>query len=405
MFELNPKKNPNQEELIWCTTNADEQAKCFEWSQQLIRIQHQRSQQNNQANTFPDSMFPNSNRFGGPGGNTGSAITDFSLSCYQTSDKDQCMNLIANERAHLVTLDPGEVFWGGRYHSLIPIVSERYGANREPGYFAVAVVKRSSQPWLRSMHDLRGVKACFPGVGKMAGWVLPVTALLDMRALDVRDCNNVVKNVASFFNQSCAPSALIDKHNPTGDNPTSMCSLCREWCSGSDAYAGFEGAIRCLSEVGDVAFVKHTTIDSMQRQQLQWSGAGASSRQFGPPPPLPPGIVTGPGMFQPPPPPPLSRSDLELLCPDGRRLPLEQYLQCNLGYVSADAVVTLSSVHPDKRVRIQNFLIQSAQLLGSSGNQRPGSGHWSMPAAARGQVKVQREHPCDARATASADAD
>ena len=344
VFELNPKKNPNQEELIWCTTNADEQAKCFEWSQQLIRIQNLKNQNNNQinqANAFSDGSFGNqfnrqfaSSTFNQPN----SAINDFSLGCYQTSDKDQCMNLMANERVHLVTLDPGEIFWGGRYHSLIPIVTERYGPTRESGYFAVAVVKRISAGYIRSVADLRGMKACFPGVGKMAGWVLPMSLLQDMRVLDIKDCNNVVKNVASFFNQTCAPSALIDKHNPTGDNPLSMCSLCKEWCSGSDEYAGFEGSIKCLMEAGDVAFVKHTTIDMMQKQLM-------NVRNFGGPP--------------------MSRNDFELLCPDGRRAPLDSYRSCNLGFVPADAVVTLSSVLPEKRIRVQNFLIQSAQLFGN----------------------------------------
>lgn len=350
VFELNPKKNPNQEELIWCTTNADEQAKCFEWSQQLIRIQNLKTQ-TNQMNNLPNNPFSsnniNNNAFGGQFNRQfasssfnqpNSGINDFSLSCYQTSDKDQCMNLIANERAHLVTLDPGEIFWGGRYHSLIPIVTERYGPTRESGYFAVAVVRRTSASYIRNVHELRGMKACFPGVGKMAGWVLPLSLLQDMRVLDIRDCNNVVKNVAFFFNQTCAPGALIDKHNPSGDNPLSMCSLCKEHCSGSDEYAGFEGAIKCLMEAGDVAFVKHTTIGLMQKQLM-------SIRNFGGPP--------------------VSLSDFELLCPDGRRAPLDSYRSCNLGFVPADAVVTLSSVPIAKRIRIQNFLIQSSQLFGN----------------------------------------
>lgn len=76
------------------------------------------------------------------------------------------MNLIANERAHLVTLDAGEIFMGGRHHSLIPIMAERYGLAREAGYFSVAVVKKDSAHFIQSPQDLWNKRACFTGVGK-----------------------------------------------------------------------------------------------------------------------------------------------------------------------------------------------------------------------------------------------
>lgn len=332
-FDLNPKKTPGQEELIWCTISAEEQQKCFEWSQQLRRIQQEMSSKNQRQGYqgFSDPSSPNAQIM--------NPIEHFTLGCYQTSDKDQCMNLLANERVHLVTLDPGEVFWGGRYHSLVPIASERYGLTKEAGYFAVAVVKRESASYIQTLFDLRGKKACFPGVGKMAGWVLPMSLLLDTKILPLRDCNNMVKNAALFFNESCAPNALLDKHNPTGDNPISMCSLCKERCSGSDIYANFDGALRCLAEQGDVAFVKHTTVEMMHKYL-------SNTRN-----------PIGGGAY--------SKADFELLCPDGRRSLIDSYRSCNWGFVPSDAVVSLSSVSLEKRKKIQNFLAANAVSFGS----------------------------------------
>lgn len=268
--------------FVWCTVNDDQQAKCSDWAFATRGFQY-----------------------------------EYQIECHKGGDKDACMNLIANERVHLVSLDPGEIYMGGRYHSLIPIMSERYGIARESGYYAVAVVKRNSP--IYSLMDLRGKKACFPGVGKMAGWVIPISVLAANNLLDVTDCNNVVKNVAGFFNESCAPNALIDKHNPSGDNPLSMCSLCSNGCSGSGHFAGFRGALRCLSSVGDVAFVKHTTA-----------------------------LKSAPGLY-------------ELLCPDGRRMPTDQYRNCQWGYVPADAVVTLSSMSIKMRQFLQKMFIRPDQ--------------------------------------------
>lgn len=289
-FTITTVTQADRPKFIWCTISDDQQARCSDWA----------------YSTRDFSKY------------------DYQIECYKGGDKDACMNLIANERAHLVSLDPGEIYFGGRYHSLVPIMSERYGPSREPGYYSVAVVKKGSP--IFTLNDLRGKKACFPGVGKMAGWVIPVSVLSRNNLLGVTDCNNVVKNVASFFNESCAPNALIDKHNPSGDNPLSMCSLCSNGCSGSGSYAGFAGAMRCLHSVGDVAFVKHTTLTKMN------SNAAL--------------------MY-------------DLLCEDGRRVDLSAYRSCNWGYSPADAIVTLSSVPIKMKQFLQKVLQRNDQQLNS----------------------------------------
>jgi len=61
-----------------------------------------------------------------------------------------------------------------------------------------------------------------------------------------------------------------------GDNSDKLCKLCTgkipgEWCSSADPYFGFEGAFRCLVEVGDIAFLKHTTVDEMTSTRFDLS--------------------------------------------------------------------------------------------------------------------------------------
>ena len=257
---------------------------------------------------------------------------EFHLRCERGTDRDQCMNKVANNVAQLITLDPGEVFLAGRYYSLVPIMMEKYGQSNEPGYYSVALIRRNSP--ILSINDLKDKKACFPGVGQLAGWVLPIAKLLDEDIMEVKNCNNIVKTVASFFNSSCAPNSLIDKHNPSGDNPQSVCSLCHGSCSGNEHYSNFDGAMRCLANIGDVAFVKHNTVDLSINQlnhEQQLLGQFATR-------------------------PKLTRYDFELLCPSGGKAPIDSYHQCNWGFVPANAIVISSSIHPEKRLKIQEFL-------------------------------------------------
>lgn len=86
--------------------------------------------------------------------------------------------------------------------------------------------------------------------------------------MEIVDCNNHVKTAINFFGPSCAVNSLINKYNPIGDNSDKLCSLCigkipGGKCTARDPYAGFEGAFRCLLEAGDVAFLKHTTVNEM----------------------------------------------------------------------------------------------------------------------------------------------
>lgn len=92
--------------------------------------------------------------------------------------------------------------------------------------------------------------------------------LMKHGGMDIVDCNNHVKSATVFFGSSCAVNCLSDKYNPIGDNSDKLCQLCigpvpGGRCTDNDPYAGYEGAFRCLLEAGEIAFLKHTTLQEL----------------------------------------------------------------------------------------------------------------------------------------------
>lgn len=135
--------------LTWCTVSEGEQNKCEAFSRAVDR----------EIGSF--------------------GINYFSMHCKHAFNKEECMAMLDREIAQITTLDAGEVFIAGRYHSLIPIMQEVYqsGVNYQ---YAVAVIKKGSLSDVQSLHNLRGKKACFAGVGTLSGWVIPINTVSKM---------------------------------------------------------------------------------------------------------------------------------------------------------------------------------------------------------------------------------
>ncbi|XP_060828593.1 transferrin 2 [Bombus pascuorum] len=258
-----------------------------------------------------------------------------SVQCKQAFNKEGCMAMLDQEEADITTLDAGEIFMAGRYHSLIPLMQEIYesGVNYQ---YAVAVIKKGSLPDVQSLRDLRGKKACFAGLGMLAGWVIPIYTLMKEGGLEIIDCNNHVKSTIKYFGPSCAVNSLIDKYNPLGDNSDQLCKLCigkipGERCTTSDPYAGYEGAFRCLVEAGEIAFLVDTTVDEMTSTTFDFNS--------------------------------VKKEQFELLCRDGTRKPINEYKYCNWGIVPSRAVVTSSATKIETRRLYQRFLDTAVQVL------------------------------------------
>lgn len=80
--------------IVWCVISPEEMLKCLNFS---VAVQRDKS-------------------FLG--------IDYMEMRCVRGSNKEECMSLLDQEKVHVTSLDAGEVFIGGRYHSLIPIMNE-----------------------------------------------------------------------------------------------------------------------------------------------------------------------------------------------------------------------------------------------------------------------------------------
>lgn len=128
---------------MWCTTNQQEQFKCGNFT---AAIERDRA-------LFEENWI--------------------NVTCHQAFSTEECIQLIDTEKAHMMSLDAGNVFMAGRYHSLIPIMQESFEGGFV-NYYSVAVIKKDTIPEVTSIRDLRGKKACFAEVGSQAGWTIPV---------------------------------------------------------------------------------------------------------------------------------------------------------------------------------------------------------------------------------------
>lgn len=129
--------------MKWCTISDEEFWKCQNFTTALDRDKQ----------TFDDDLVD--------------------LKCVKGYDTDECIKMIDAEKAHIMSLDAGEVFIAGRYFSLIPILQEQLEGGLS-NYYAVAVVKANTLHDVHHIRDLRNKKACFSYVGSQAGWNIPV---------------------------------------------------------------------------------------------------------------------------------------------------------------------------------------------------------------------------------------
>lgn len=213
-----------------------------------------------------------------------------------------------------------------------------YG-DRQTHYFSVALIKRNSLSDVRALTDLKGKKACFAAVGTLAGWFIPINTvsmrifkyvvcknlslkclqLMKHGGMSVYDCNNHIKSATNYFGDSCAVNSLINRYNPIGDNSEKLCKICggsTAWqkCTVHDPYYGYHGAVQCLMDKGEIAFVKHTALECLENPH-----------------------------------------GYQLLCKDGSRQLVSEYTKCNWGRVPTDAIVTTTAKSVEDRQSYQKF--------------------------------------------------
>ncbi|CAO2633396.1 Ltf [Lemmus lemmus] len=151
-------------------------------------------------------------------------------------------------------------------YKLRPIAAEIYGTKTQPRthYYAVAVVKKSSN---FRLNQLRGLRSCHTGLGRSAGWNIPIGTLRPFLNWDGPPAS-LEEAVSKFFSASCIPGANKDRF-------PNLCSLCtgtgaaRCASSPEEPYSGYAGAFKCLRDnAGDVAFTRGSTVLGKSKGEL-----------------------------------------------------------------------------------------------------------------------------------------
>uniref|UniRef100_G3PK34 Serotransferrin n=1 Tax=Gasterosteus aculeatus aculeatus TaxID=481459 RepID=G3PK34_GASAC len=213
------------------------------------------------------------------------------FSCVKRENVLSCIIAIKAGEADAITLDGGDIYTAGQInYNLHPIIAEDYGTTADTCYYAVAVVKKGTAFGIR---DLQGKKSCHTGLGKSAGWNIPIGTLVSMGLIQWGGIEDkpLEEAVSTYFSSSCVPGATRK----------SLCQLCSGDCSKThnERYYDYAGAFQCLKDgAGDVAFVKHLTVPESEKDNY------------------------------------------ELLCKDNTRAPIDSYKSCYLGRAPAHAVVS-----------------------------------------------------------------
>ncbi|XP_063080385.1 melanotransferrin isoform X6 [Cavia porcellus] len=262
------------------------------------------------------------------------------IQCVWAHSPLQCMEQIQAGHMDAVTLRGEDIYRAGKMFGLVPAAGESYPENSSDSHYAVALVNRDSSSAF-SLNELRGKRSCHPGVNSLAGWTVPLGALIHRGSIRPRDCN-VIKGVSEFFNGSCVPGSEARGF------PSSLCAVCagdaKGWnkcvANSQERYFGDSGAFRCLTEkAGDVAFVKHTTIFDNTN-----------------------GYTSEPWAAK------LRQQDYQLLCLNGARAEVHQFQACSLAKIPARAVM----VRPDTNTFTVYGLLDKAQELFGDDNNKNG---------------------------------
>ncbi|PIK48862.1 melanotransferrin [Apostichopus japonicus] len=289
----------------WCTISAAEYAKCLSMSQ-----------------VFADNHLSPT------------------VHCLERPTVEECLITIREGGADLITLDGGDVFRAGKVFGMKPIMKELYSGG-STGYYGIAVTRATYTNV--SLTNLKGARSCHTGVGRTAGWNIPVGYLLHSGQMKSEGCKEHVKSAAKFFNASCAPGARLAINNPYNDDVDNLCNICSGDC-GRDAdtepYNGYSGALRCLVEGrGEVAFIKPATLEAnLGENAPDWADG-------------------------------VTADDLRLLCKDGSQAPISDAANCHISSGVSHSVMTSGTASGEDIESYQRLLESATNLFSGDDNE------------------------------------
>lgn len=260
------------------------------------------------------------------------------LDCLYGGNTTMCMEMIQQGDADIINLDSGDVYIAGRRYGLVPIAAEDYG-DMSMKFKVVAVARKTDKS--TTLFNMKDKRSCQPGIGRGDGWIVPLNIFIETEQFLPKDCS-IFENIGQLFVRSCIPGALDKEYNPN-QTPVNLCEGCASGgyrkCqrNSEEQYYGPVGAFRCLVEKGgDVAFVRHLTVrdNTDGRNHAYWSRNRRSD-------------------------------DYELMCKDGRRLNVDQFNSCHLGFVPANAIVTSGQKSAAQIDIIWNLLNYGQQFFSS----------------------------------------
>ncbi|XP_077394169.1 otolith matrix protein 1 isoform X2 [Festucalex cinctus] len=262
------------------------------------------------------------------------------LRCVRGLNSRDCMEKIQNGSADAASMFADDIYAAGLCHGLEVAAGESLNGVDGVSYYVVALARRSSSDLsLLEMHER---SSCHPGIRTTVGWTVPVGYLLNTSQISLGHQCNFPRAVGNLFGYSCVPGVKDPQHDPRGNNPKNLCEACigddndRHICASNprERHYGEAGALRCVAEnLGDVAFVKHTTVfDNLDgRNQDSWALD-------------------------------VEAEDLKLLCPDGSEADLDDFRRCHLAAVPANGVV----VRPTDKCRVWKFLERLQNAFGNA---------------------------------------
>ncbi|UYV72026.1 MFI2 [Cordylochernes scorpioides] len=188
---------------------------------------------------------------------------DTNLECIYGKDKLDCIKKVDEGKADLMEVDAHDIYIAGHWYNLEPIAHQYYSREREFRYQSVVLVKKNLN--IGALDGLKNRKACFTGVGRTAGWELPLAVLREEGAMQPQPHGDLA-SAANFFGPSCAPGDFSSDPIISNYLKEKYSSL-QQLCPNPQQYAGYEGALRCLDEgLGEVAFTKLDALDEYKQK-------------------------------------------------------------------------------------------------------------------------------------------